>query len=325
MNRDVSIIIPNFNGEKYIANCLDSVLKSQFDGTLEIIVVDDCSKDGSLGILKTYPQIKYLVNDQNWGFAKSVNLGIKASQSEFCLLLNNDVVVDKNFVAALYGYICGQKKAFSVSSKMIRYYERDKLDDTGDFYNLLGWAYKRGDGAPVDSYNKATKIFSTCAGAGIYRSSILEEIGLLDESFFAYLEDVDLSYRGLINGYTNYYNPAAICYHIGSATTADGQKYSPFKVKISARNNITLAYKNMPLLQLIINSPFLALGFLIKALIFKGRGYGSDYQAGIREGLKNLKNVKKTPFKLKNTTNYLKIEGQLVVNVFRQLLMKLKN
>lgn len=325
MSKDVSIIIPNFNGEKYIANCLDSVLKSQFDGTIEIIVVDDCSKDSSLAILKKYPQIKCLVNEENSGFAKSTNIGIKASQGEFCLLLNNDVVVDENFVAALYYFISKQPKIFSVSSKMVRYYERDKLDDTGDFYTLLGWAYKRGDGAPVDSHNKATKIFSTCAGAGIYRSSILTEIGLLDESFFAYLEDVDLSYRALINGYVNYYNPQAICYHIGSATTADGQKYSPFKVMISARNNITLAYKNMPLFQLIINSPFLAVGFLIKALMFKARGYGSDYRAGIREGLKNLKNVQKTPFKVKNIMNYLKIEGQLLTNVFRQLLMKLKN
>lgn len=322
MSKDVSIIIPNFNGQKYIANCLDSILDSQFEGSLEIIVVDDCSSDGSLAILKKYATIKYIVNEKNSGFAKSVNIGIKASCGEFCLLLNNDVVVDQKFVEALYQCIRQRDNAFSVSSKMIRFYERDKLDDTGDFYNLLGWAYKRGDGKSVAAYTKVTKVFSTCAGAGIYRRSVLSEIGLLDESFFAYLEDVDLSYRGLINGYSNYYTPLAICYHIGSATTADGQKYSPFKVKISARNNITLAYKNMPLLQLIINSPFLAIGFLIKTLMFRARGYGKEYRAGINEGLKNLKTVKKTPFKIKNTRHYFKIEGYLFINVFRQILSK---
>lgn len=324
MDRDISIIIPNFNGEKYIANCLDSVLKSEFKGSMEIIVVDDASSDGSLAILESYSTIKCIINKENSGFAKSINTGIRASQGEFCLLLNNDVVVDEKFVAALYHFIVSKDKAFSVSSKMVRYYERDKLDDAGDFYNLLGWAYKRGDGAPVSRYNKPTKIFSTCAGAGIYRSQVFNEIGLLDESFFAYLEDVDLSYRALINGYSNYYTPLAICYHIGSATTADGQKYSPFKVQISARNNISLAYKNMPFFQLLVNSPFLLVGFLIKALMFKARGYGKEYRAGIAEGLRNIKKVKKTPFKGRNIINYIKIEGYLLVNVFRQIVMKIK-
>ena len=319
MKCDVSVIIPNYNGENFIANCLDSMMIQSFSefGHMEIIVVDDCSTDTSADIIRTYKNVILLENPTNSGFDKSVNQGILASRGKYCLLLNNDVVADPDFVKYLYLHIDDSPRFFSVSSKMIRYYERDKLDDTGDFYNILGWGYKRGDGQSVNSHNKSTAIFSTCAGAGIYRRSVLNEIGLFDEAFFAYMEDVDISYRGLINGYKNRYEPKAVCYHIGSATTAEGQKYSPFKVQISARNNIYVAYKNMPLIQLLVNSPFLLMGFLIKYGLFIRRGFGRDYAAGIKEGLKNYKKIAKVPFQLKNLGHYFFIEAQLILNVFR--------
>lgn len=325
MKIDVSVIIPNFDGEKFIGNCLDSLKVQSYysKGIFEIVVVDDCSKDGSIDIIKKYSNVKLIQNLENSGFAYSVNKGIKESSGEFLLLLNNDVVAEETFIEKMMASISRDPKIFSVSSKMIRYYERDKIDDTGDFYNLLGWAYKRGDGKKVESYERGTPIFSTCAGAGIYRRSVLDEIGLFDEGFFAYLEDVDLSYRGKIYGYKNYYEPQAICYHIGSATTANGQKYSPFKVEISARNNVYVAYKNMPLLQLIINSPFLFTGFLIKYLLFLKRGYGKEYRKGIKEGIRTLKKIQKNRFYFKNIGNYVRIEGELIANLIHFLINKL--
>lgn len=326
MKSDVSIIIPNFNGEKYLANCLDSLMTQSFEhlGNSEIIVVDDCSNDNSVSIIKNFQNVRLIENSVNSGFARSVNQGIRASSGDYCLLLNNDVVVDQEFVKNLYEHIHENPRVFSVSAKMIRYYERNKLDDAGDFYNILGWAYKRGDGQNWDAHSKPTSIFSTCAGAGIYRRAILDEIGLFDESFFAYMEDVDLSYRGLIYGYENHYEPKACCYHIGSATTADGEKYSPFKVDISARNNIYVAYKNMPLIQLILNSPFLVLGFLVKYLLFMKRGYGKDYKKGLLEGLKTLGKIEKIPVKSKNIGHYFIIEGQLIINLARFVTNKLR-
>jgi GT2 family glycosyltransferase len=207
---------------------------------------------------------------------------------------------------------------------MIRFYERDKLDDAGDFYNILGWGYKRGDGKLLKSYDTPSPVFSTCAGAGIYRRTVLDKIGLFDEDFFAYMEDVDISYRGLIYGYQNRFEPKAICYHIGSATTAEGQKYSPFKVQISARNNIYVVYKNMPIIQLIINSPFLILGFTIKYLLFLKRGYGKDYASGFIEGFKTLEKIEKVPFRFENLGHYFFIEGQLLMNLFRFVTNKLR-
>lgn len=323
MKTDVSVIIPNFNGEDYIKNCLDSLEDQSFNGAMEIIVVDDCSTDTSKTILRNNKRIKLLENDKNSGFDWSVNQGIKASKGQFCLLLNNDVVLEKDFVKNIYKSIQNKPKSFSVSSKMIRYYERDKIDDTGDFYTVLGWAYKRGDGKDQSRYEKATEIFSTCAGAGIYRRSVLEEIGLFDEQFFAYLEDIDIAYRAKIYGYKNYYEPKAICYHIGSATTAEGQKYSPFKVTISARNNIYVIYKNMPIVQWLLNSPFLAVGFFVKYLLFLKRGYGKNYRQGIKQGFTSLNEIKKVPFRLKHLKNYLGLEWTLILNTIRFVLNKL--
>ena len=321
MNYKISIIIPNFNGEKYIENCLDSLRAQRFKDS-EIIVIDDCSKDNSLELLRRYEEIRLLINETNSGFAASVNRGIRAAQGEYVLLLNNDVVVPEDFVAQLYAAVSQEARIFSASSKMIRYYERDKIDDTGDFYNILGWAYKRGDGKSVAKLQRPTDVFSTCAGAGIYRRKVFDEIGFFDEHYFAYMEDVDVSYRGLIHGYRNIYAPLARCFHIGSATTADGNKYSAFKVKISARNNIYTAWKNMPLLQLIVNLPFLMLGFLIKGAMFTVKGFGREYWGGLSEGIKTAHKIGKTKFKFKNLGHYLKIELMLIGNVFRYLVEK---
>ena len=273
-------------------------------------------------IRKKYPDIHLFINEKNSGFDASVNRGIMNSRGDYLLLLNNDVVVDAGFVEALTKALSARQKAFSVSSKMIRYYERDILDDAGDMFHVLGWAFKRGDGYPADTHNVPCRIFSTCAGAGIYKKSVLDKIGLFDEAFFAYMEDVDLSYRAMIHGYENWYEPKAICYHIGSATTAEGNKYSDFKVKLSARNNIFTIYKNMPTLQLVGNMPFLVLGFGVKAAFFIRKGYGKAYLSGLKEGIMERKQVKRVKYKRSNVRNYIKIEQMMLSGLALHLAYK---
>ncbi len=117
-----------------------------------------------------------------------------------------------------------------------------------------------------------TKFFTSCAGAAIYRKKIFEKIGYFDEEHFAYLEDIDVGYRARINGYENWYAPKAIVYHIGSGTS--GSRYNHFKTRYSSRNNIYLIYKNMPFLQILLNLPFLILGFGMKILFFTQKRNG---------------------------------------------------
>ena len=151
----------------------------------------------------------------------------------------------------------------------------------------------------------------------MYKKSILFEIGLFDDNFFAYMEDVDLAIRSKINGYRNLLCPQAIVYHIGSATS--GSRYNEFKVRLAARNNVWVVYKNLPIPLKITNFIFLFLGFFIKYLFFVKKGFGSTYLSGIREGLSTRDKIDKVKFKSKNTKNYFKIEYRLIINTLKFL------
>ena len=272
----VSVVIPNYNGEKYIKKCLDSLLNQSLEPD-EIIIVDNKSTDGSLELINSeFRDNVYIISlEKNTGFSVAVNEGIRASNSEFVALLNNDTELDKDWLKELYAVIQKDSSIFSCCSKMIRYDNRNIIDDAGDEYSILGWSFKRGDGRTIDKYNKTEEVFSSCAGAAIYRKSIINKIGYFDEKFFAYLEDMDISYRARSFGYKNYYAHKAKVYHIGSATS--GSRHNSFKVRLAARNNIFLIYKNMPIIQLIINSLFILLGMLIKAIYFTLKGLGKSY------------------------------------------------
>ncbi len=310
----VSIIIPNYNGMKYIKNCMDSLYIQLFK-KFEIIIVDNNSIDGSYQfILDNYTQVKLIHLKENYGFSKAVNEGIKAATGEYVVLLNNDTDAKEDWLENLLNCIEKDEKIFSCSSKMIRYNEKDKIDDAGDQYSILGWAHKSGDGDNINKYCKDRQVFSSCAGAAIYRRKVFNEIGYFDENFFAYLEDVDISYRSRIHGYKNVYCSNAEVYHIGSGTS--GSRHNSFKVKLAVRNNIYLIYKNMPLLQLLINSPLLFIGWIIKLVFFVKKGYVKEYISGTLGALRTLKNIKKVKFISKNSLNYIKIEFQLILNLF---------
>lgn len=137
---------------------------------------------------------------------------------------------------------------------MLSMKEPELVDTAGDLYSAFGWAYAIGKGRPSSNYTAPKRVFSNCAGAALYRKAHLEQIGGFDELHFAYLEDVDIGYRAQIFGLKNVTEPAAVVYHAGSGST--GSRYNAFKVTHSSRNNIYLIYKNMPLLQLILNLPF---------------------------------------------------------------------
>lgn len=314
---EVSVIIPNYNGIKFIDGCLNS-LKNQTLKDFSIIVVDNASTDGSFELVKeNYPFIKIIRMDKNYGFPRAVNEGIKVASTPFVILLNNDTEVHEAFVEKLLGGIKKSSHIFSCGSMMLDFYHRDHIDDAGGFYCALGYAYSRGKGQNSSGYSKSEEVFFNCAGAAIYRKSIFDKIGYFDEDYFAYLEDVDIGYRARIHGYQNVFYPEAIVYHVGSGTS--GSRYNSFKTSLSSRNNIYLIHKNMPLLQIIINLPFLIPGFLIKILFFIKKGMGKEYIAGIRNGFLLSVKRKKVKYLKRNMRNYLAIQLDLWRNAFRLL------
>lgn len=317
----VSVVTPNYNGKDFLYAYFESLNKNSNE-IGEVIIVDNGSNDGSQEFIRNYREkvdfpIVLIENSQNLGFAEAVNQGISKARYDYIFSLNNDTVVEKSAILELLNLLNTDGRIFSVSSKMVQFNNPELIDDAGDDYTLLAYTKKRGNNQNLNNFIEVSEIFSSCAGAALYRKDLLEELGGFDSEFFAYMEDVDLGYRARINGYKNLFCPNAIVYHIGSATT--GSQYNEFKVRLAARNNVWVVYKNLPTPQKIVNILFLFLGFLIKYLFFLKKGFGPIYLEGLKEGLKTRNKIKKVEFKSKNWKNYFKIEYELIKNTFKLL------
>ena len=307
MNK-VTVVVPNWNGIEYLRKCLNS-LRVQ-DYRFDLVVVDNGSADGSVQMVETeYPEACVISFSENTGFCHACNAGMKKAESPYVILLNNDTEVLPGFVENLVRAIETDENIFSVSSQMLQIQDNGRIDDAGDRYTVFGWAYARGKDKPAEQYNKPCDVFAACGGASIYRKSVLEKIGYLDENHFAYMEDIDLGYRARIYGYRNVYEPSAKVIHAGSASS--GSRYNEFKTTLSAANNAYMIWKNMPLLQFVINLPFLLAGFVIKAFFFARKKMGilyiKSYRKGMQKALSKEGRSRKVRFRCGNLVNYIKI------------------
>ena len=239
-----TIIIPNINGKGWLKDSIESVY-AQTEQDFELIVVDNGSTDESLEQARSYcsrENFQLIENGSNTGFSHAVNQGIARAKSEFVVLFNNDAFAEPQWLAELIRVAESDEKIFAVQSLMIRHFDRELADDAGDYVTWMGFACKTGDGRRASRYTKQKRIFSACGGAALYRKSILDEIGVFDENFFAYFEDVDLSWRANNAGYKNVLCPTAKCYHICGASTG-AVRYNAFKSQQSGRNSILLPLK----------------------------------------------------------------------------------
>lgn len=313
---EVTIIIPNYNGKQLLENCIET-LRYQTFRDFEILVVDNGSTDGSAELTCDEPALRMIALKENTGFCGAVNIGIRSAHTPYVVLLNNDTEVEADFIEKLLAAIKRSERIFSAGALMIDYRDRTRIDNAGDYYTAFGWAIARGKGKPLLAYDKARRVFSCCAGAAIYRTELLREVGEFDENHFAYLEDVDMGYRARIYGYENWYAPQAKVYHVGSATT--GTRYNEKKVFLAARNSMYLIYKNMPLLQKLINLPFILGGILIKTLFFAKKGFAGEYLHGIGEGIRTCSRCRRVRFTWRHLGNYVRIQLSLWGNIFRIL------
>jgi GT2 family glycosyltransferase len=242
---NVSVVIPNWNGEKYLAECLDSIEKQTIKA--DIVVVENNSTDSSLKILKNYPGIKVLKQDKNLGVAGGFTAGFEyALQNNYDLiaLFNNDAVADKNWLNKLVEVLQSDKQVGIATCKLIQY-DRIHIDSTGDVYSTRGLPFARGrNETDSGQYDDQTDIFAASGGASLYRTSMMKQIGLFDIDFFAYFEDVDLSFRAQLAGWKVKYVPSAIAYHRLGATS---KKLGYFNNYHSIKNFWFVYIKNMPL------------------------------------------------------------------------------
>ena len=216
-------------------------------------------------------------------------------------MFNNDAFAEPEWLAELIRTAETDPKIFAVQSLMLRHFERELADDAGDYVTWMALPARPATAAGPAATPNRGGIFSACGGAALYRKSILDEIGNFDENFFAYFEDVDLSWRANNAGYKCVLCPTAKCYHICGASTG-AVKYNAFKSQQSGRNSILLPLKNEPLLMLILNFLPLALGYLLKCYKFHKQGFGEAWDKGMHEAFALLKEGRlgKRPFRLKD-------------------------
>ncbi len=238
------VVVPNWNGADSLAACLDSLLDQSQEA--QVIVVENGSVDGSLALLEQYPSVVVVRHAKNLGFAGGVNSGICRAMelgAEYVALFNNDAVADKHWLKHLVAALDGQPELGIATSKILDA-EGKHLDSTGDYYTVWGLPYPRGRGeTELDRYDSQTEVFGASGGASLYRVNMFEEIGLFDEDFFAYYEDVDLSFRAQLAGWKVAYVPGAVVYHQIGATSG---KIKGFTTCQTIKNLPWLFWKNVP-------------------------------------------------------------------------------
>ncbi|MCY4072986.1 MAG: glycosyltransferase family 2 protein [Chloroflexi bacterium] len=238
----LSVVIPNWNGRRFLAACLNS-LQQQTYSDIEIIVVDNASDDGSQALIReSFPQVQLITLPENRGFTGACNIGMQAASGNIIALLNNDTEVDVNWVEEIVEGFCSDQEIGMVASKMLLFDKRDHFHTAGDTFGTDGSAGNRGAWErDAGQYDRAEYVFGACGGAAAYRKSMLDDIGLLDDDFFFLLEDIDLAWRAQLSGYKALYVPSAVVYHHLSAS-GGGVTASYY----DGRNSIWVLVKNMP-------------------------------------------------------------------------------
>lgn len=251
----VSIIIVNYNGRAFLEKCISSLLAQSYPN-VEIILVDNASSDDSIDyIRKEFPSIKIIANKENIGFAKGNNIGIKAVNGELIATLNNDTEVSTQWLDELVKAITSDEKVGMCASKMLFMKNPDIINSTGICISRSGACWDRGMfERDQGQYESIEEVFAPCAGAAIYRKAMLNEIGLFDEDFHAYMEDADFAFRGRLAGWKCLYVPNAVVYHWHGGT---GGYMSDYTIYYGNRNIIWNCIKNFPCSLLIISLPWI--------------------------------------------------------------------
>lgn len=238
----VSVIIPNWNGESLLPTCLDA-LRRQMYQDFEVVVMDNASTDGSRRLLREgYPEVRVVGLSQNLFFARACNAGIRLTETELVALLNNDTEAEPSWLEELVRALDSGSQYGFATSKLLLFDRRDTIQSAGDSYRSNGVPGNRGVWERDDGrYNERCEVFGACGAASLYRRSMLEEIGLFDEEFRGYCEDVDLSFRAQLAGYRCVFAPDARVYHRLSATGG-----GPVASFLCGRNFINVVVKDIP-------------------------------------------------------------------------------
>lgn len=263
----VTAVVITYNGR----DLLDLVMPTLLGQTYRdfcVVVVDDASTDGTAAHVRArWPSVRLVEGAVNAGVAVALNRGLAAAEGEYVALLNNDLELRPDWLERLVAVLDAHPEAASATGKLLNFHRRGELDAAGDLMRWSGAPDQRGHGE-VDrgQFDAPEAVFSPCAGAALYRRSAFSAVGEFDEDFFAYLEDIDWGFRAQLAGYSSRYEPRAVAYHVGGATT--GRTPDRF-VALRRRNQILVVVKNYPLRALVRHAPAILLhqgGWIVASL-----------------------------------------------------------
>jgi GT2 family glycosyltransferase len=223
---------------------------------MEVILVDNGSTDDSVEYTKEeFPSVKIIRCEENLGFAKGNNVGIKNAKGELIVTLNNDTEATQTWIEELVRAINSYGKIGMCASKILFMKDHNIINSTGTCISRSGACWDRGIfEKDAGQYDSMKDIFGPCAGAAMYKRDMLQEIGLFDEDFGAYMEDVDLAFRGRLAGWKCLYVPKAIVYHIHGGTAGYMTDYTVYH---GNRNIIWNCVKNFPIWLLVTSVPWI--------------------------------------------------------------------
>lgn len=319
------IVTPNYNGLVFLKEYFES-LEIQTYADFKIVFVDNSNDNDSIDYIKTnYENIfsnKLIIikNNENFGFAKATNIGIKESKKDnnckYIVCLNNDVKLFPDFLEKLIKCAENHSEAGSIQSKMIFGYNSNYINSVGAEFSINGLGFSRGAYESVLLYNKEEEIIGTGAGASLYKLKALEDTKIdeeyFDESFFAYYEDTDLALRLRWAGWKSYYCPDAKIYHFVGGTN---KAHSDFTVYHMGRNYTWTFFKNMPSNYIIKKFYLLILCEIAQILLNLSRGKLIIIKSKI-DAYKNIRRILKKNNKIKKRIEFCELE-QWFINKWR--------
>ncbi len=248
----VAVVILNWNGAKLLREFLPKVIENTNPEIGRIIVADNGSTDDSVEVVqKEFPQVELMRFDENYGFAGGYNHAVAKISDKYTVLLNSDVAPARGWLDALYGYMEEHPRTGACQPKILSYKEPEKFEYAGacgGFIDRNGYTYCRGrifDTCEIDhgQYDDAMSVFWATGAALMVRTELYRTVGGLDENFFAHMEEIDLCWRMLSEGYDIAVVPWSVVYHLGGGSLPAS---NPRKTYLNFRNNLLMLHKNLP-------------------------------------------------------------------------------
>ncbi len=313
----ISIIIVNFNGLKFLDDCLSSIFLNSFKD-FEIIFVDNCSSDESVSFVKQhYPKVKVIENTTNSGYAGGNNVGYKVARGEYILILNNDTTIEKHFLQDILRSFEEIPKLACVQPKIVLMKRPEIIDSCGAFLTKVLFLYHYGYDKPekLPEYNKSFRIFAAKGACMLLKKEVIEKTGLFDDDFWCYYEETDFCHRLWLAGFECWYYPKAKIYHLmGGTSLTFNSSFVQFQ---NFKNRLTSFIKNFEAKTLIKYLPLYLITNIILSIFWLFSGKPSLFISLYNAIFWNIKHIGKTIEKRKKVQKLRKVTDKEIFAMIR--------